>query len=112
LQNRGRTKTASRKARRRTRRGDPLKKTVLVAAAALAASVMTFAPGVALAQEPSCAEAQLAFQRAQAAFDEAESADKAAADAKAADEELERAKRALDDAREAALSAGVPVADQ
>jgi hypothetical protein len=89
-----------------------VKKTVLALGAALALSVMTAPTAYAQVGEPSCAEAQLAFQRAQAALDEAVAADEAAADAKAADEELARAERALEDAREAALSGGVPTANQ
>jgi len=88
-----------------------MRKTI-VSAAVLALFVVG-AP-VALAQEdaPSCAEAQLAFTRAQVALDAALAADKAAADAKAADEALAAAERALEDAREAALSGGVPLANQ
>lgn len=82
---------------------------IVLLSAALVLSVMTAPVAVAHAQEPSCAEAQLAFTEAQADLDAAVAADKAAAAAKAADEALARAERALTDAREDALSGGVPL---
>jgi hypothetical protein len=88
-----------------------VKKTILLSAA-LVLSVMTAPAALAQDDAPSCAEAQLAFTKAQAELDVALAADKAAAAAKAADEALERAERRLEDAREAALSGGVPLDSQ
>lgn len=85
-----------------------MKRTALVAGIVLATALLSAPTALAQGNEPSCAERQLAFTRAQVALDAALLADKAAADAKAADEALARAERALTDAREAALSGGVP----
>lgn len=72
-----------------------VKKSLFVAAVVLASAVMTAPPVFAAVAAPSCADAQLAFNRAQDALDDAVADDEAAADAKAADEELDRAKAAL-----------------
>jgi len=89
-----------------------VKKILLVVAAVVASTVIAAPAALAQDDDPSCAVAQLAFQRAQEALDDAAAADDAAAEAKAADEELARAERALEDAREAALSGGVPTDNQ